>query len=131
MKIDKTMLDALSARAAASPRLRMNLDMRNSAEDRSQRMLNALEPGTELPIHRHRGTSETVIIVRGSAVQYIYDDNGNETERIYIKAGSDCVGMSVPAGVWHRMESLEPETVIFESKDGAYAPISVEDIIEQ
>ena len=80
MKIDKSLLDSLTQKAKESPRLRMNLDMRTSAEDGSQRMLNALEPGTELPIHRHRKTTETVVILRGSATQYFYDDNGNVTE---------------------------------------------------
>ena len=86
MKIDKPLLDSLTQKAKESPRLRMNLDMRTSAEDGSQRMLNALEPGTVLPIHRHRKTTETVVILRGSATQYFYDDNGNVTEQVTITA---------------------------------------------
>ena len=82
MKIDKALLDSLTQKTKESPRLRMNLDMRTSVEDSSQRMLNALEPGTVLPIHRHRKTTETVVILRGSATQYFYDDNGNITEHI-------------------------------------------------
>ena len=143
MKIDNRLLDELTAQAQASPRLRMNLDLRNSVEDDSQRMLNALEPGTVLPIHRHRTTSETVVILRGRAVQYLYDDAGNETGHVLLVAGAgdphvasllglpeDAVpGMQVEKGQWHRLESLESGTVIVEMKDGAYEPISPADIL--
>ena len=84
MNIDKTLLDNLSFQAKASPRLRMNMDLRDSAEDQSQRMRNALEPGTVLPIHWHRKTSETVAILRGRAVQYLNDDNGCETDSVLL-----------------------------------------------
>ena len=143
MKIDNRLLDELTAQAQASPRLRMNLDLRDSVEDDSQRMLNALEPGTVLPIHRHRTTSETVVILRGRAVQYLYDDAGNETGHVLLVAGAgdphvasllglpeDAVpGMQVEKGQWHRLESLESGTVIVEMKDGAYEPISPADIL--
>ena len=129
MIIDSTLLDSLTAQAKASPRLRMNYDLRNSSADGSQRMLNALEPGTVLPIHRHRGTSETVVILRGRATQYFYDDAGALTEEVTIAAGTNSVGMSVEAGRWHRLESLESGTVILECKDGAYEPIGTEDIL--
>ena len=128
MKIDNRLLDELTAQAQASPRLRMNLDLRNSAEDTSQRMLNAIEPGTVLPIHRHRTTSETVVILRGRAVQYLYDDAGNETGQVLLAAGAGdphvasllglpegaVPGMQVEKGQWHRLESLESGTVIVE-----------------
>lgn len=129
MKIDLQILNELTSRAKESPRLRMNLDMRTSPEDSSQRMLNALEPGTVLPIHRHRNLTEFVAILRGSATQYFYDDDGKVTEIVTIKAGSDCPAMSVEKGRWHRIDSLESGTVIFEAKDGAYEPISPEDIL--
>ena len=143
MKIDNRLLDELTAQAQASPRLRMNLDLRNSVEDPSQRMLNALEPGTVLPIHRHRTTSETVVILRGRAVQYLYDDAGNETGQVLLAAGAGdphvasllglpegaVPGMQVEKGQWHRLESLESGTVIVEMKDGAYEPISPADIL--
>ena len=129
MNIDKTLLDNLSAQAKASPRLRMNLDLRASAEDQSQRMLNALEPGTVLPIHRHRKTSETVAILRGRAVQYLYDDEGNETDAVLLEAGGEVPAMQVEMGQWHRLEALEPGTVIVEFKNGAYEPIGPEDIL--
>ena len=129
MTFDAELLDKLTAEARRSPRLRMNFDLRNSPADGSQRMLNASEPGTALPIHRHRMSSETVVILRGSATQYFYDESGRVTEEVTIAAGSGCVGMSVEAGRWHRIESLESGTVIMECKDGAYEPISEEDIL--
>ena len=129
MNIDKTLLDNLSFQAKASPRLRMNLDLRDSAEDQSQRMLNALEPGTGLPIHRHRKTSETVAILRGRAVQYLYDDEGNETDAVLLEAGGEVPAMQVEMGQWHRLEALESGTVIVEFKNGAYEPIGPEDIL--
>lgn len=129
MNIDKTLLDNLSFQAKASPRLRMNMDLRDSAEDQSQRMLNALEPGTVLPIHRHRKTSETVAILRGRAVQYLYDDEGNETDAVLLEAGGEIPAMQVEMGQWHRLEALESGTVIVEFKNGAYEPIAPEDIL--
>lgn len=129
MNIDKTLLDNLSAQAKSSPRLRMNKDLRDSAEDQSQRMLNALEPGTVLPIHRHRKTTETVAILRGRAVQYLYDDNGCETDSVLLEAGGEVPAMQVEMGQWHRLEALESGTVIVEFKNGAYEPIGPEDIL--
>ena len=129
MNIDQTLLDNLSFQAKASPRLRMNMDLRDSAEDQSQRMLNALEPGTVLPIHRHRKTSETVAILRGRAVQYLYDDEGNETDAVLLEAGGEIPAMQVEMGQWHRLEALESGTVIVEFKNGAYEPIDPEDIL--
>ena len=129
MVIDQELLDSLTAQAKTSPRLRMNLDLRNGPEDGSQRMLNALEPGTELPIHRHRFSSETVVILRGRATQYFYDDEGRVTEEVTIEAGSDCVGMSVEKGRWHKLVCHESGTVILECKDGPYMPIGPEDIL--
>ena len=89
----------------------------------------ALEPGTVLPIHRHRRTTETVVILRGSATQYFFDDNGNVTEKVTITAGTPDCGISVEAGRWHRLVCHESGTVIFEAKDGAYEPIGEEDIL--
>lgn len=129
MKIDKELLDKLSKEASLSPRLRLNLDMRNSSEDNSQRMLNAIEPGTELPIHRHRNSSESCIVLRGSAVEIFYDDTGNIIEHVMMKACSDYVGVNIEKGCWHKIVSLEPGTIIFEAKDGAYEPISQNDTL--
>ena len=142
MKIDSLLLDKLSAQAKESPRLRMNLDLRNSDADSSQRMLNALEPGTVLPIHRHRTTSETVAILRGRAVQWLYDEQGNVTEKVLLAPiGARCPvepgmteavpAMNIGVGQWHRLESLESGTVILEMKDGAYEPIREEDMMDR
>jgi len=131
MNIDQTLLDTLTEQAKASPRLRMNMDLRDSTDDQSQRMLNALEPGTVLPIHRHRTTSETVAILRGRAVQWLYDAEGNVTEKVLLEAGGSIPAMSVEKGQWHRLECLESGTVIVEMKDGAYEPIRAEDVMEK
>ena len=131
MKIDKTILDELTAKAKASERLRMNLDMRTSSNDTSQRMLNALEPGTIVPIHRHCSTAETVIIVRGKVKEIFYDDNGNVTEEVLMEVDGECPMVQIPAGMWHTIEALETGTVIFEAKDGAFAPLSEKDIMKK
>ena len=131
MKIDKTILDELTAKAKASERLRMNLDMRTSSNDTSQRMLNAVEPGTIVPIHRHCFTAETVIIVRGKVKKIFYDDNGNVTEEVLMEVGGECPMVQIPAGMWHTIEALESGSVIFEAKDGAFAPLSEEDIMKK
>ena len=131
MNITQSLLDTLTAQAKASPRLRMNYDLRDSAQDGSQRMLNALEPGTVLPIHRHRTTSETVVILRGRATQEFYDDQGRLTESVTMAPGSDCVGMSIAKGRWHKLISHESGTVILECKDGPYEPLSEEDILRK
>ena len=129
MIIDNILLDRLTTQAKESPRSRMNLDLRNSDADSSQRMLNALEPCTVLPIHRHCSTSETVAILRGRAVQWLYDADGNVTEKVLLEVGGVIPAMSVEKGQWHRLECLESGTVILEMKDGAYEPISPADIL--
>ena len=129
MKIDKVLLDGLTAQAQASPRLRMNMDLRNSEADSSQRMLNAIEPESVVPVHRHRGTSETVVMLRGRAVQHFYDEQGGLVESVLLEAGGEVPAIQVPKGAWHRLESLESGTVIVEMKDGAYEPIGTEDIL--
>ena len=127
MIIDQQVLDSLTAQAKASPRLRMNLDLRNSPEDGSQRMLNASEPGTVLPIHRHRDTSETVVCLRGHFEEYFYDDVGQLTDTIDMVPGGTLI--NIPAGQWHNLRSLESGTVLLECKDGAYKPLGEEDIL--
>ena len=129
MIIDTKILDELTARAKESPRLRMNLDLRNSPEDQSQRMLNALEPGTVLPVHRHPTTSETVVCLRGHLREIFCADDGQVTEVVDMVPGSPCVGVNIPKGQWHTVESLESGTVILEVKDGPYAPLSEEEIL--
>lgn len=128
MRIDKELLDKVTAQAKASPRLRMHYDLRDSVDDKSQKMLNAIEPGTVLQIHRHRSFSEVVAVLRGHCIQYLYDENGHVVDSVDMRAGSDCMGMVVEMGRWHRLESLESGTVIFECKEGPYAPLGTEDI---
>ncbi len=122
-------MDELTAEAKASPRLRMNRDLRNSPEDKSQRMLNALEPGTPLPIHRHMKSSETVVCLRGHLREIFYNDAGEVTDVIDLAPNSDCVALNIPIGQWHTVEVLEGGTVIMEVKDGAYEPTGPEDIL--
>ena len=129
MKIDNILLDQLTAQAKESPRLRMNLDLRNSAADTSQRMLNAIEPGSIVPIHRHRSTSETMVVLRGSLVEEYYDDARNLIATYQLAAGGPICALNIPAGTWHTLRALESGTVILEMKDGAYEPISPEDVL--
>lgn len=129
MTIDQTLLDRLSAGARDSARLRMNLDLRDSPDEGSQRMLNALEPGTILPVHRHRNTSETLVVLRGSVRQNLYDDNGSLVESLVLRPGGTEMAVSIPAGQWHNTVSLESGTVIFEAKNGPYAPLDPSDIL--
>ena len=127
MIIDQSILDDLTAQAKASPRLRMNMDLRNSPEDQSQRMLNAIEPGTILPIHRHRTSSETVVCLRGHFEEYFYDAEGRLTDTIDMVPGGTVI--NIPIGQWHNLKSLESGTVLMEVKDGPYEPIGDEDIL--
>ena len=140
MVIDSLLLDKLTAQAKESPRLRMNLDLRNSDADSSQRMLNAIEPGSVVPIHRHRKTSETVVVLRGRVVEEYYDDARELVESFEL---GDChvadaprndvsggCALNIPAGQWHMLRALESGTVILEMKDGAYEPIQECDILK-
>ena len=130
MKISQAILDKLTEEAKASPRLRMNLDLRNSSDDQSQRMLNAIEPGSPMPIHRHQSTSETVVCLRGRLVWEFYDELERRcTEAIELSPGGQVVALNVPAGQWHTVRSLESGTVIMEVKDGPYEPTGEEDIL--
>ena len=129
MLFDKQLLDQLSKSASENPRLRSNFDLRNSEMDNSQRMLNALQPGTILPIHRHPLTAETLVMVRGSVCQRFYNEKGEVTDTFILKASGECSVLQIPAGQFHSLECLEPDTVIFEAKDGPYMPVSPEDIL--
>ena len=148
MKIDNTLLDELTAQAQASPRLRMNMDLRDSAEDQSQRMLNAIKPGSVVPIHRHRKTSETVVVLRGRVVEEYYSSAGVLEASYELAAGGDArsesgmteresgmtevaCALNIPAGQWHTLRALESGTVILEMKDGAYEPIGAGDVMER
>lgn len=130
MVITKTVLDDLIAQAKASPRLRMNMDLRNGPEDGSQRMLNAIEPGSSLPIHRHKYTSETVVCLRGRFVEEFYDELERTcTDRIELTSSGPNYLVNVPAGQWHTVRALESGSVLLEMKDGKYEPLGPEDIL--
>lgn len=119
IKIDKTLISELFDKAVVSERKRMSYDLRTSSNDGSQRMLNALLPGSVVPIHRHPFSNENVLLLCGKLVEVIYDDEGNETERIHLDPSVGNFGCVVPAGAWHTVEVLEP-SVIYEAKDGRY-----------
>lgn len=129
MVVDKKILDELTEAAKVSPRLRQAMDLRNSPEDLSQRMLNALELGTIMPIHRHHASSETVVILRGKIRWIFYDDNGNETERVVLDADGDLRMLNVEKDRWHSLECLESGSVLYESKDGPYHPLEEDEIM--
>ena len=131
MVIDSLLLDKLTAQAKESPRLRMNLDLRNSDGDSSQRMLNAIEPGSVVPIHRHQKTSETVVVLRGRVVEEYYSSEGVVDATFELTAGGPINALNIPAGQWHTLRALESGTVILEMKDGAYEPIGAEDVMER
>ena len=144
MKITKAILDDLTAKAKESPRLRMNYDLRNSAEDQSQRMLNAIEPESVVPIHRHQKSSETVVCLRGRVVEEYYQEvqgsgfkvqgvqepKAELVERIELSPNGPVVALNIPAGQWHTIRSLESGSVILEVKDGKYEPIQDCDVLK-
>lgn len=130
MKIDQVLLDRLTEQAKALPRLRMNYDLRDSADDKSQRMLNAIEPGSPMPIHRHQKTSETVVCLRGRLVWEFYDELERIcTETIELSPNGPVVALNVPQGQWHTVKALESGSVILECKDGPYEPQSDVDVL--
>lgn len=139
MFIDTVFLDKLSRQAKESPRLRFAYDLRTTPKDNSQRMLNALEPGTIMPIHRHRNTSETMVMVRGKLIERFYNNKGEVVEeRLMVplqfqisdsESQEICSVVQIPPGQWHSLEVLESGTIIFEAKDGAYEPLRDEDIL--
>lgn len=148
MLFNTELLESLTAQAKANPRLRQAYDLRNpstcsgqASPDNSQRMLNALEPGTIMPIHRHRNTSETMVMVRGALIERFYSltpDPSPEgegklipvlTQEIEMRAGGECPLVQIEAGQWHSLEVLESGTIIFEAKDGRYEPLSGEDVL--
>ena len=130
-KITQGLMDSLTEQAKASPRLRMNLDLRNNENDTSQRMLNAIEPGSMLPIHRHQKTSETMVCLRGKLRVEYYDELERMcTESFVIEPGGENVAVSIPMGMWHTVHALESGTCILEMKNGAYEPLSDVDILK-
>ena len=141
MIITQAILDNLTAKAKESPRLRMNLDLSDTDEDTSQRMLNAIEPDSPLPIHRHQKTSETVVCLRGRLVEEFFAEQSGKaerydelertcTERIELSPNGPVVALNIPAGQWHTVQALESGTVILEMKNGKYEPLSDVDILK-
>lgn len=130
MQIDNKLLDVISQEAQKNERLRMNYNLHDSLDAKAQRLLNALEPGTELPIHRHRHTAETYILLRGKIDVMFYNDEGVEVERFHLDPLAGQYGVHIPQGQWHTLEVFESGTVIFEVKDGPYIPLDSNDIIE-
>lgn len=119
MEINKELIQQLFDQAVLNPRLRQNYDLRTSSADGSQRMLNALIPGTEVPIHRHPMSNENILLLCGKLAEVIYDNEGNEIERIHLDPSVGNFGCVVPASAWHTVEVYEP-SVIYEAKDGKY-----------
>lgn len=130
MIIDSNLLDELTRQAKSSPRLRMNMDLRNSSEDQSQRMLNAIEPGSPLPIHRHQKSSETVVCLRGKVVEEYYDELERIcTDAIELSPNGPNVAVNVPIGQWHRLRAVESGSVVLSVKDGPWEPQSDADVL--
>lgn len=129
MIIDKSLLDEVSAKAKESPRLRMNYNFHESLDSKAQRLLNALEPGTILQIHRHQHTDETYVLLRGKIEVQFYDETGAQTASFKLDPLKGNYGIHIPKGQWHTLIVVEP-SVIFEVKDGPYTPITSEDTID-
>lgn len=129
MLLDKKLLDEVSARAKESERLRMNYNLHEAMNSKAQRLFNALEPGTQIPIHRHLNTAETYILIRGRISVMFYNDKGVEINRFDLNPNEGNYGVHIPKGQWHTMDVWENNTVIFEVKDGPYTPLSSDDIM--
>ena len=129
LKIDNALLDQISESAKSSPRLRMNYNLHDSLDAPAQRLMNALEPGTVLPVHRHKHTDETYIVLRGAIKVLFYDENGKLIEKFILDPCDGEYGVNIPAGTFHTLEVLSKGTVIFEVKEGEYTPLEPEDIL--
>lgn len=128
--INEDLLNGVTQQAKESSRLRMNHNLHDSLEAKAQRLLNALEPGTVLPVHRHPNTAETYILLRGKIKVMFYNDRKEMTESILLDPMAGGYGVHIPANQWHTLEVMESGTVIFEVKDGPYMPLEKENILE-
>lgn len=128
--IDVTLMDFVAVEARLSPRLRKNHNFHHSEDEPVNRLINVMHRGTYLPVHRHSrpDRSESCIVLRGRVGVTFYDDEGNLTDSRLVGPSCDCVGYDIDAGVWHGLVVLEDDTVLFEVKQGPYAPISAENI---
>lgn len=129
MIITSKFLNIISTQAKESPRLRKNYNLHETLDSKVQRLFNAMEPGTVIPVQRHRNTAETILLVRGKMKVELYDDEKTVIESAILSPDSGNYGVHIPAGVWHFVEVLEPNTVMFEVKEGPYAPLSNKDIM--
>ena len=128
--IDKKIFDELSSQAKASPRLRMNYNFHQSLEEKCHRMLNAVEPGTDIPIHRHPDKDESFVVLRGKVRSTTYNDDGSVIESVVLSQEGGLYGVDIPKGVWHKLESLESGSVVFECKEGPFVPHEVDGILD-
>lgn len=128
--INKELLDEITRQAKESPRLRMNYNLHDNLDAKAQKLLNALEPGTILPIHRHPNTTETYLLLRGKLNVILYNDKKEVLETMHLDTANGNYGLDIPAGQWHSIEVLESGTVILEVKDGPYIPFQPEDILQ-
>lgn len=127
--IDRELLDEVSRQAKQSDRLRKNYNFHESLEDKCHRMLNAVEPGTLVPIHRHPTKDESFVILRGKVRSTTYNDDGSEIESVVLCHENGVYGVDIPKNVWHRLEAMEPDSVIFECKEGPFVPHEVEGVL--
>lgn len=130
MLIDKKILDELTASAKASARLRMNYNFHQSLEDKCHRMLNAVEPGSDIPIHRHPDKDESFVVLRGKVRSTTYKDDGSVIKSVVLSQEDGLYGVDIPKGVWHKLESLESGSVVFECKEGPFVPHEIDGILE-
>lgn len=130
MVIDQDVLDRLTEQAKASPRLRMNYNFHQSLDEKCHRFLNAVEPGTAVPIHRHPTKDESFVILRGKVRSTTYNDDGSIIDSVVLSQEDGGYGVDIPKGVWHNLESLEPDSVIFECKEGPFVAHDVDGILE-
>jgi len=128
--IDIELLDSISKEAKESPRLRMNYNLHENLDDKVQRLINAMEPGTFMPVHRHRNTSETYFLFRGGLRVLLYNENKELISSTELNPQEGKYGVHIPAGQWHSIEVLLPDTIIFEVKEGPYTPLSNEDRLD-
>lgn len=127
--VDKSLLDKVSSEAKESPRLRMNYNFHQSLEDKCHRFLNAVEPGTDVPIHKHPTKDESFVILRGRVRVSTYDDDGTVIESFVLCPEEEKYGVDIPKNVWHNLEPMEPNSVIFECKEGPFVPHEVEGVL--
>ena len=130
MIINEKLLNDVSAQAKESPRLRKNYNFHQSLDEKCHRMLNAVEPGTEVPIHRHPTKDESFVVLRGKVRSTTYNDDGSVIESVVLCAEEGRYGVDIPKGVWHKLESLESGSVVFECKEGPFVPHEEDGILE-